>query len=183
MKNFVPFIILSIIIALIAISTFKLSHENNEQLIAESDEKEQNYNFVKTKIKLKDFSLNNLYDDKKKLDESSFNKGYVIINFFASWCSTCIVEHPLLFSLKHKNIKKIYGIAWRDINENTKHFLDKFKNPYDEVYVDSRNQLGEILDLKAIPITLIVKDGVVIYKYEGNLQEFHLEEISKIVSS
>ena len=39
-----------------------------------------------------------------------------IVNFFASWCPPCKVEHPQLMELA--NNYKIYGIAKKDNGEN-----------------------------------------------------------------
>ncbi|MBL6665329.1 MAG: redoxin family protein [Rickettsiales bacterium] len=181
MKNFVPFIILSLLISLIAISTYKLSHEQNSKEVIDEAMKEENYRFLKTKIKLKNFSLQSLLDSDtlKKLDLRK--NEYIILNFFASWCTTCMAEHPILLQLKEANIVKMYGIAWHDINENSKFFLNKYGNPYDKVFIDSKSELGDIVGIKAIPETMIVKNGEVIYRYKGNLQEFHIEDIRKIV--
>jgi len=182
MKNFLPFIILSILLSLIAISTYKLSNEQNTQESAKEATEEKDYSFHKTKIKLKNFSLNDLFNPENQLNESKLKKDdYLILNFFASWCTTCIAEHPILLKLKEANIAKIYGIAWHDISDNTKFLLKKYGNPYNQVFTDGKSDLGNIVGIKAIPETMIVKNGVVIYRYKGNLQDFHIDEIAKII--
>ena len=182
MKNFLPFIILSILVSLIAISTYKLSSQQNTQDHSEEASKNGDYSFFKTKIELKNFSLDGLFDSSDKLNESILKKDdYIILNFFASWCTTCIAEHQMLLRLKSSNIAKIYGIAWHDITDNTKFLLKKHGNPYDKVFIDGKSDLGDIVGIKAIPETMIVKNGVVIYRYKGNLQEFHIDEIKRII--
>ena len=49
MKNFIPFIVLSLLISLIAISTYQLSHEQNSKQDQEETNEGKDYNFVKTK--------------------------------------------------------------------------------------------------------------------------------------
>lgn len=182
MKNFIPFIVLSLLISLIAISTYKLSNEQNSQEEVSEEIKGGDYNFFKTKIKLKDFSLNSLFTN-ETLEKSDLKKNqYIILNFFASWCTTCMAEHSVLLNLKSQNIAKIYGIAWHDINDNTKYFLEKYGNPYDKVFIDSKSELGDLVKIKAVPETMIVKNGEVIYRYKGNLQDFHIDKIRKIVN-
>ena len=44
-----------------------------------------------------------------------------IVNFFASWCPPCKVEHPQLMELA--NNYKIYGIAKKDNEENVNKWL------------------------------------------------------------
>jgi len=182
MKNFLPFIILSILISLIAISTYKLSNEQNIQDPVEEASEERDYSFFKTKIKLKNFSLNGLFNQGEKLNGSTIKQDdFVILNFFASWCTTCIAEHQILLRLQGEKIAKIYGIAWHDISENTKFLLQKHGNPYDKVFVDGKSDLGNIVGIKAIPETMIVQNGVVIYRYKGNLQDFHIDQIRNII--
>ena len=40
-------------------------------------------------------------------------EGPVIVNFFASWCAPCQIEHPVLMGLKGRGIR-IVGIAYKD---------------------------------------------------------------------
>jgi len=35
----------------------------------------------------------------EKVDETELNKGMVLLNVWASWCITCLVEHPFLNEL------------------------------------------------------------------------------------
>src|SRR3974390_274834 len=38
----------------------------------------------------------------------------VLVNFFASWCAPCRVEHPLLMRLAEEGRITLYGIAYKD---------------------------------------------------------------------
>ena len=41
--------------------------------------------------------IDDLYDlDGKKIDTTTITEGKVLLNVWASWCITCLVEHPLL---------------------------------------------------------------------------------------
>ena len=37
-----------------------------------------------------------------------------VINFFASWCVPCRIEHPLLMRLAEQDHLPLYGIAYKD---------------------------------------------------------------------
>lgn len=184
MNKFTPFAILAFLIILISVSTYKLS-KKQEVALTSSDDKNSSkigINFFDTNIILKDFSLNNLFDNSDKLTKKTFENKYTIINFFASWCSTCLAEHEILLELQSRNLADIYGIAWHDIDENTKHYLEKYGNPFSKTFVDSKGDLGRIVGIKAIPETLIINDeGVVVKRFQGNLQEFSIDEIERFL--
>ena len=61
------------------------------------------------------FETKNLFDKNEILNNEDLENKYVLINFFASWCAPCKVEHPLLFHIKN-NFSKIYllGINHKD---------------------------------------------------------------------
>ena len=81
--------------------------------------------------KLVNFSattLNNSSDKLSNIDIKS--KKYSIINVWASWCSPCRLEHPIILRLsRHKDLN-IFGINYKDKKKNAISFLNKFGNPY-----------------------------------------------------
>ena len=54
---------------------------------------------------------------------------YTLINFFASWCAPCRVEHKYLMKIKEnsKNLK-ILGINFKDKEKDAKKFIKEFGN-------------------------------------------------------
>ena len=83
--------------------------------------------------------------------------------------------------LKQEGIVDIYGVAWRDINDNTKAYLEKNGNPFTKIATDNKAIFSKRTGIKAVPETLIVDaNGKVIFKYQGNLEEFAIDEIRRI---
>jgi cytochrome c biogenesis protein CcmG/thiol:disulfide interchange protein DsbE len=175
MKKYLPFFILILLVAVIAISTYKISNIRDSST---TESEEDFIHFNEVKIDLPDFTLPDLYQENVSFSKKTLQKKYSVINFFASWCTTCRAEHDILLRLKNEGIIDIYGIAFRDIDVNTKDFLAKHGNPYTSVAKDSQGIFAKIIGLNAVPETIIVnQEGVVVRRHKGNLQEFSIDEI------
>jgi cytochrome c biogenesis protein CcmG, thiol:disulfide interchange protein DsbE len=185
MKKFLPFLVLVFLMGLIGFSTFNLSQKEStteQENIGESNPQDSGMHFVKTNISLPEFSLPDLFNEEAEFSKKDLVGKFSVINFFASWCTTCRAEHEILLALKSKKIVDIYGVAWHDIDENTKSFLEKDGNPYMKVAKDSRGLFTKMIGLEAVPETVIVdKRGHVVMRFKGNLQEFSIEEIEEFL--
>lgn len=183
MQKFIPFLTLIFLVSLIGISTYNLNkkQENEQNKISENSE-EFSIHFKPVKITLPDFSLPELFDENKNFSKKDLVGKYSIINFFASWCTTCRAEHEILLRLQGEGIVDLYGVAWHDIDENTRNYLQRSGNPFKKVGSDNRGLFTKITGIKALPETLIIDPkGNVVMRYRGNLQEFSVEEIGKFL--
>lgn len=90
-----------------------------------------------------------------------------MINFFASWCTPCLVEHPFFMEAKRHGIS-IIGIAYKDSPEQVKAYLEKNGNPYDVVLMDNDGNAGIQFGLTGVPETyLIDKDQTILRRNQG----------------
>lgn len=95
--------------------------------------------------------------------------GPVLVNFFASWCAPCEIEHPVLMDLKQRQIR-VVGIAYKDAPENTRAFLTRLGDPYAARLVDRDGRAGIEFGVTGVPETyLIGADGMIIDKHTGPL--------------
>ena len=91
-----------------------------------------------------------------------------IINFWASWCLPCEVEHPILMGLSKKSDLVIIGINYKDTEEGSARFLNEKGNPYDVILIDDEGILGIEMGLTGVPETFVVnQDGIIIYRIVG----------------
>jgi cytochrome c biogenesis protein CcmG/thiol:disulfide interchange protein DsbE len=81
-----------------------------------------------------------------------------VINFFASWCVPCRIEHPLLMRLSEQNHLPLYGIAYKDKPDDSSHLLATFGDPYRQVGVDRDGRVGLDFGVYGVPETYVI-DG------------------------
>ena len=74
------------------------------------------------------FSFGDLLEKKEKIK---------IVNFFASWCPPCKIEHPQLIKLGEEH--NVYGIAKKDNEKNLAGWLDKLGNPFKKMVFRKRS--------------------------------------------
>ena len=98
-------------------------------------------------------------------------KGQVIVvNFFASWCVPCRVEHPILMRLAEKEKIAIYGIAYKDKPEDSKKILEQLGDPYRRIAVDRDGRIGFDYGVYGVPETSVIdKTGHIRKRFVGPL--------------
>ena len=99
------------------------------------------------------------------------SEGPMLVNFFASWCAPCEIEHPVLMTLKGEKVR-VVGIAYKDAPQNTTARLVRLGDPYSEVLVDRDGRAGVEFGVTGVPETYLVgRDGVIIAKHTGPISE------------
>lgn len=96
-------------------------------------------------------------------------KGPYLVNFYASWCPPCRVEHPQLMALKAEGVT-IVGIAYKDDPARTKAFLAEMGDPFAVRLVDADARAGLEFGVTGPPETyLVAADGRILAKHVGPL--------------
>jgi cytochrome c biogenesis protein CcmG, thiol:disulfide interchange protein DsbE len=94
-----------------------------------------------------------------------------LLNVWATWCTTCRIEHEFLNKLKAQGIK-IYGINYKDNQEAAQRWLQELHNPYIFSIFDEQGLLGIDLGVFGAPETFVIdKKGVIRYKHVGDVNE------------
>ena len=115
------------------------------------------------------FYLETLDDEKVFLNEHDL-PSTGLLNVWASWCITCLVEHPFLMNLKEKDIK-IIGLNYKDERFNAQNWLNKYGDPYSEVLYDPKGSLALDLGVTGAPETFLIQNGKIIAHYSGEVNE------------
>ena len=96
----------------------------------------------------------------------------VVINFFASWCVPCRIEHPLLMRLAEQDHVPLYGIAYKDRASDAGRLLGQMGDPYRSVGLDLDGRVGLDFGVYGVPETYVVDStGHIRKRFVGPLTE------------
>jgi cytochrome c biogenesis protein CcmG, thiol:disulfide interchange protein DsbE len=93
-----------------------------------------------------------------------------IVNFFASWCVPCRIEHPLLMRMAAQNHVPLYGIAYKDEPKDSSRLLATFGDPYRQVGIDRDGRVGLNFGVYGVPETYVIdRSGIIRKRFVGPL--------------
>ena len=130
-------------------------------LLIEEDEKFSKFN-------TKDFPSFELNDLNGTPVKNEYLDGIKLVNVWASWCITCLVEHPFLTKLSDANIQ-IVGLNYKDSNNKASAWLQKHGNPYILSIYDPRGDLAFDLGVTGAPESYLVIDNQVVAHIQGEM--------------
>ncbi len=126
----------------------------------------------------------NHFNDNRVITENDLKKNnYTLINFWASWCSPCRDEHPILVKLNadEENLK-IIGVNFKDKKDHALQFLNELGNPYHELTRDKLGKQSVNFGVYGIPESILInKDLVIIEKFIGPISKKEYKLIKSIV--
>jgi len=100
----------------------------------------------------------------------------VLVNFFASWCAPCRVEHPILMRLAEQEHVALYGIDYKDRPEAAKQILAQLGDPYRAIGLDPDGVTGINFGVYGVPETYVIdKSGQIRKRFVGPLTAEALE--------
>jgi len=125
-----------------------------------------------------DFNLPRLSDPSVSFSPKLLKGKVWLLNVWASWCSGCRVEHPILNELAKKNIVSIIGFDYKDTNVAANDWLNRLGNPYRFVVTDQEGMVGFDYGVYGVPETFFIdKRGIIRYKHIGPISYKDLTEI------
>ena len=132
-----------------------------------------------TNINLKSFDDNKIYTS-----EDIQKSRYTLINFWASWCAPCRIEHPYLMQLSKEKNLKILGVNFKDKKINASKFLNELGNPYYYMAKDTSGKQSVNFGIYGIPESILINnETIVLKKFVGPLNEQNLNDIKGIINS
>ncbi len=165
----VTIIILVFILSIFFVSLSRNTNYNTEYLIGNK----------LSEIKLESFEKETYFT------ENDFrNDDFILINFWASWCSPCRVEHPILMKLSKEKKLKIFGVNFKDNKDQAINFLNDLGNPYSYLAKDQKGKQSVRFGIYGIPESILINgDLLILKKYIGPLNLDNFDEIINILKS
>ena len=117
-----------------------------------------------------DFNLPALRDPERQISHTDLLGEPYLINFWGSWCPTCVYEHPVIKDLARDGNLRIVGLNFRDEPEDAIDWLQRHGDPYDEIIVDFDGRTSINFGVYAAPESFLVDPkGTIVFKQTGAL--------------
>ena len=102
--------------------------------------------------------------------------GVKLVNFWASWCQPCRVEHPMLERLQAEGVV-IHGVNYKDKPDAALGLLAELGNPYAKIGADA-GRMALNWGVYGVPETYVIDgQGVVVLRWAGPITADVLERV------
>lgn len=114
------------------------------------------------------FNLARLDDPQKRFGPGDLKGQVWLLNVWASWCTSCREEHPLLLDLSKQGVVPIVGLDYKDEVPNARQWLVRHGDPYQLTVSDADGRIGMDLGVYGVPETFVIdKAGRIRMRHAG----------------
>ncbi len=131
-----------------------------------------------------DFNLPNLQDGKGSINLASYKGTPVLVNFWATWCTPCVQEMPLLEAAHKKWGSKVQfiGIDRQDYKPDAVTFAAKAHVSY-PLASDPNATLDGAYRLRGMPTSVFIdRDGHIVDQVTGPVTRSQLDDTLKAMT-
>lgn len=107
--------------------------------------------------------------DTPRVKLSDFKGRPVIVNFWATWCGPCKLEHPLLVEMQKQGVE-IVGMLYKDPTgqDAARELLAREGNPFAVIGQDPTGDLGIDMGISGVPESFLIDANGQIIKTKRN---------------
>ncbi|TDE40253.1 DsbE family thiol:disulfide interchange protein [Antarcticimicrobium sediminis] len=108
------------------------------------------------------------FPGREGFDDADLRDGKIkLVNFWASWCAPCRVEHPNLTALAAEGIA-ILGVNYKDKPENGTKFIADLGDPYAAIGSDAQGRMALNWGVYGVPETYVIDgEGTILMRFAG----------------
>lgn len=117
--------------------------------------------------------------DGETVNLSQFRGQPVLINFWATWCRPCVVEHPVLVdgARRYQGRAQFLGIIYQDETEKIERFMAA-RGGWGSTLVDPNSKVALAYGVYGAPETFILdRHGRIVEKVTGAMSPSHLDAL------
>ena len=132
------------------------------------------------------FELPQLGNPQHTVGSSDYAGKVALVNVWATWCVGCRQEHDFLMQLARENTVPIYGLNWRDRQDEALSWLSQLGDPYVATGFDGDGRVGIDWGVYGAPETFLIgADGTVLHKHISPLNRtvWEAEFLPKILAA
>jgi len=125
-----------------------------------------------------DFTLSSLEGYEISLKETKGS--VVVINFWATWCQPCLLEHGHLQQAAEEYKSKgvvFLGVLYSDTAAKAKPFLKQHGSNYPTL-IDEKQRTNIDYGVSGVPETFVIdKNGIIVKKFAGPVSKTELDRV------
>jgi len=108
----------------------------------------------------------------------------MMVNFFATWCTTCLIEHDQIVELAKTHKLNIIGIAYKDEPTDITAYLDDRGDPYTRIALDDKGYAAAGWRINGTPESFFIDaNGMVRYHFRGPIRKTDLPRILQVIKT
>lgn len=115
-----------------------------------------------------EFALPKLSNPDEIFKQTDLKGEVSLLNIWATWCTSCRQEHPVLMKIAESKQVPIYGLYYKDDPALGIDWLKNYGNPYQENAVDEDGKVGIEWGAYGTPETFVIdQQGIIRHKHVG----------------
>jgi cytochrome c biogenesis protein CcmG/thiol:disulfide interchange protein DsbE len=122
------------------------------------------------------FSLPLLHNPEQRLSTADMKGRVWVVNVWASWCYSCLTEHPYINALASEHQVPVIGLNHKDVPDAAKEWLQRNGNSYEASVMDRNGKVSIDFGVYGVPETFVIdKQGLIRFKHIGPVSRESLE--------